>query len=47
MGNRAGSIPVEEATGVEKNEGMLGDILEELEEVTEEVTEEMTEELKD
>lgn len=38
---------IEEATGVEKNEGMLGDILEELEEVTEEVTEEMTEELKE
>lgn len=38
---------IEEATGVEKNEGMHGDILEELEEVTEEVTEEMTEELKE
>jgi hypothetical protein len=38
---------IEEATGVEKNEGMLGDILEELEEVTEEVTEEMAEELKE
>lgn len=38
---------IEEATGVEKNEGMLGDMLEELEEVAEEVTEEMTEELKD
>ena len=38
---------IEEATGVEKNEGMLGDILEELEEVAEEVTEEMTEELKE
>ncbi len=38
---------IEEASGVEKNEGMLGDMLEELEEVAEEVTEEMTEELKD
>ena len=38
---------IEEATGVEKNEGMLGDMLEELEEVAEEVTEEMTEELKE
>ncbi len=38
---------IEEATGVEKNEGMFGDILEELEEVTEEVTEEMAEELKE
>lgn len=38
---------IEEATGVEKNEGMLGDMLEELEEVAEEVTKEMTEELKD
>ncbi|MBQ7588212.1 MAG: hypothetical protein IJT37_09345 [Lachnospiraceae bacterium] len=38
---------IEEATGVEKSEGMLGNILEELEEVTEEVTEEMTEELKE
>ena len=38
---------IEEATGVEKNEGMLSDMLEELEEVAEEVTEEMTEELKE